>query len=415
MAALVLVAAPATLLAAADEEKPVARAYHTAPPAKQGETPEEARAASAGCQSCHTETDAPSMHKSSAVVLGCADCHGGDATVTARAGLAKTSAEYAALRDKAHVLPRYPKAWGYPGSAKPKESYTLLNREAPEFVRFVNPSDYRVARESCGACHLEVIQKAERSLMANGAMFLEGATYNNGILPFKTGILGEAYTHDGEPAKVLSPGTPPGTVTPQQKAKGAIGTLYPIPRWQVTPPSDIFRVFERGGRTIGTGFAEIGLPDENGDIQKLEEPGRPDIRQSNRGPGTGLRVAIPVLNVHKTRLNDPFMWFLGTNDQPGDYRSSGCAGCHVVYANDREPMHSLTYAKFGRDGQSASKDPTISKTESGHPIEHAFTRSIPTSQCMNCHMHQPNMFLNTYLGYTMWDYEADAPFMWPER
>jgi len=34
---------------------------------------------------------------------------------------------------------------------------------------------------------------------------------------------------------------------------------------------------------------------------------------------------------------------------------------------------------------------------------------------MNCHMHQPNMFLNTYLGYTMWDYEADAPSMWPKE
>jgi hypothetical protein len=30
-------------------------------------------------------------------------------------------------------------------------------------------------------------------------------------------------------------------------------------------------------------------------------------------------------------------------------------------------------------------------------------------------MHQPNMFVNTYLGYTMWDYEADAPAMWPDR
>jgi hypothetical protein len=34
---------------------------------------------------------------------------------------------------------------------------------------------------------------------------------------------------------------------------------------------------------------------------------------------------------------------------------------------------------------------------------------------MNCHMHQPNIFLNSYLGYTMWDYEADAPSMWPEK
>ncbi|HIG72941.1 MAG TPA: hypothetical protein EYQ46_23335, partial [Myxococcales bacterium] len=30
-------------------------------------------------------------------------------------------------------------------------------------------------------------------------------------------------------------------------------------------------------------------------------------------------------------------------------------------------------------------------------------------------MHQPNMFLNPYLGYTMWDYESDAPLMWPEK
>jgi hypothetical protein len=417
MAALaaLLIAAPLTLRAAGDEEKPVARTYHAAPAAKQGETEAEAHAASAGCESCHTASDAPSMHRSSAVVIGCADCHGGDAGVTAPAGLAKGSAQYAALRDRAHVLPRYPRAWQFPRSANPQQSYTLLNREAPAFVRFVNPSDYRVVREACGACHLEVIQKAERSLMSTGAMFLEGATYNNGILPNKTALIGEAYTAKGEPARVLSPGTPPGTVTPAEKAKGAIATLYPLPTWQVTPQADIFRVFERGGRSINPTFPEIGLPDATGELQKLEEPGRPDIRQSNRGPGTGLRVAIPVLNVHKTRLNDPFTWFMGTNDQPGDYRQSGCATCHVVYANDRQPRHSLTYAKFGRDGQTATVDPTIDKAQSGHPIEHAFTRAIPTSQCMSCHMHQPNMFLNSYLGYTMWDYEADAPFMWPER
>ncbi|MFY7838524.1 MAG: hypothetical protein ACOVQ0_19805, partial [Novosphingobium sp.] len=35
--------------------------------------------------------------------------------------------------------------------------------------------------------------------------------------------------------------------------------------------------------------------------------------------------------------------------------------------------------------------------------------------CMNCHMHQPNIFLNSFLGYTMWDYESDAPSMWPKQ
>ncbi|WP_397421623.1 hypothetical protein, partial [Phenylobacterium sp.] len=400
---------------AAGGEKPVPRTYVEAPHAKLGMTDAEVDQASRGCVSCHTDSDAKSMHVSQAVKLGCVSCHGGDAGAMLPAGLTKGSSQYNVVRDKAHVLPRYPKTWHYPSSANPKQSYALLNREAPAFVRFVNPSDYRVARQACGACHMELIEKAERSLMATGAMLFGGASYNNGILPFKNYVLGEAYTVHGEPARLLSPGSPPGTVTPEQAKRGALPTLYPLPTWQVTPPGDVFRVFERGGRNINTQFAEVGLPNANGAIQRLEEPGRPDLKQSNRGPGTGLRVAIPLLNIHKTRLNDPFTWFMGTNDQPGDYRSSGCASCHVVYANNRQPHASLTWAKFGRDGKSATVDPTIDKEESGHPIQHAFTRSIPTAQCMNCHMHQPNMFVNTYLGYTMWDYEADAPFMWPER
>jgi len=422
--------APMTLKAS-DAEKPVKRVYAAAPAAKLGMTDEDVDAASKGCVSCHADSDAKTMHLSQAVKLGCASCHGGDATVFAPAGMAMNAPGYAGLRDKAHVLPKYPQTWHYPSSANPKASYTLLNKEAPEYIRFVNPSDYRVARQACGACHMELIEKAERSLMATGAMFYGGASYNNGILPYKNYVLGEAYTAHGEPARLLAakprPDMAHGTVTPEQARRGALPTLYPAPTWQVTPPGDVFRVFERGGRNINTQFAEVGLPNAAGAIQRLEEPGRPDIRQSNRGPGTGLRAAIPLLNIHKTRLNDPFTWFLGTNDQPGDYRSSGCASCHVVYANNRQPHASMTWAQYGRDGQSAQVDPTIKWTvdhdshevverkESGHPVKHYFTRAIPTAQCMNCHMHQPNMFVNTYLGYTMWDYEADAPSMWPEK
>ena len=426
LAALALLAGAATTrLLAGDEDVAVERSYAKTPDAPRGQARAEADAKSAGCISCHSASDAPSMHDNQAVLLGCADCHGGNAAVKAAANLAKTDPQYAELRDRAHVLPRYPENWKYPSSANPKESYTLLNREAPEYVRFVNPSDYRVARESCGACHMDEITAAERSLMATGAMFYEGASYNNGIVPLKGGHenvlgipdlgIGEAYTRTGEAAKVVSPGAPPGSVTPEQQKRGALAALIPLPTWQVVPPGDIFRVFERGGRNLGELFAEIGLPDPTGSIQKLEEPGRPDIKQSARGPGTGLRVAIPILNIHKTRLNDPFMWFMGTNDQPGDYRQSGCAGCHVIYANSREPRESSVYAQFGRDGKSQTVDPTINKDESGHPLKHQFTRAIPTAQCMNCHMHQPNMFLNTYLGYTMWDYESDAPSMWPKE
>ncbi|CAN5175783.1 hypothetical protein BH11PSE5_BH11PSE5_18760 [soil metagenome] len=452
--ALLLLAAlliPVAIVQASDDEKPVKRVYAVAPAAPMSQTAEQVAGKSDGCYSCHTKTDEPSMHATPAVMLGCTDCHGGNASVRGNPELGFDDPAYAAARDKAHVLPTYPESWHYPSSANPKRTYALLNKEAPEFVRFVNPSDYRVAREACGSCHLATIEAAERSIMASGAMLWGGAAYNNGIVPFKNYIFGEAYTREGEPAKIVTPGNPPGKLTDAEKARGALAELYPLPTWHVIPPGDVFRVFERGGRNIQTQFAEIGLPNPTGSIQRLEEPGRPDLKQSSRGPGTGLRVAIPALNIHKTRLNDPFMWFMGTNDQPGDYRHSGCSGCHVVYANDREPRHSLIYAQYGRDGQSATVDPTIAaKTqhaevghgglkgphgetvapghddatpehpiaaakESGHPIKHAFTRAIPTAQCMNCHMHQPNIFLNSYLGYTMWDYESDAPLMWPKK
>ncbi|WP_306253416.1 hypothetical protein [Parvularcula sp. IMCC14364] len=470
--------------AAGDKEKPQKVTYVTAPNAPKSQTLEMVRAKSDGCMSCHLETDEPSMHATPGINLGCTDCHGGDATVFLpedvewpahltkanishggehagghdkdeygdgaghhddghagsghdgkEHGGSKKDGDYFApkndfekYRNAAHVLPTYPESWHWPSAANPERSYTLLNKEAPEYIRFVNPSDYRVAREACGACHIEIIQAAERSLMATGAMLWGGAAYNNGILPFKNYVIGEAYTRDGTAAGLCSPGverTEPNAILdlmgcdkiPPENAlaRGALPALGTLPTWQVVPPADVFRVFERGGRNVITQFAEVGLPNSLGLIQRLEEPGRPDLRQSNRGPGTGLRVAIPVLNIHKTRLNDPFTWFFGTNEQQGDYRSSGCASCHVVYANDREIRHSMVYAQYGRDGTSVTKDPTIPHDVSGHPLRHEFTRAIPTSLCMNCHMHQPNMFLNTYYGYTMWDYESDAPFMWPEE
>lgn len=405
----------ATLPVGANESpRQVERTYVTAPSAPAFQTWAQADEKSAGCVSCHTDSDRKTMHASEAVVLGCTDCHGGDAQVRAPDGqggrlAAGASADYLGAMERAHVLPRYPDRWK--GSANPERSYTWLMQESPEFTRFINPGDLRIAREACGACHLPLIQANERSLMANAAMFWGAASYNNGILPYKHSILGEAYTREGEPAAVTN-GVENDAAMDQ---RGVLPKINPMPAWETVPPGDIFRVFERGGRNITNLFAEIGLPNESGQIQRLEEPGRPDLKQGNRGPGTGLRVSIPVLNIHKTRLNDPFLWFLGTNDNPGDFRSSGCSACHVVYANDRDPRHSAIYAKFGNMGTSQQVDPTIPKDVSGHPLKHEFTRQIPTSQCMICHMHQPNMFINTMLGYTMWDYESDAPFMWPEK
>ncbi len=405
IAQVLLSALVSTAARSADSEAP----FVSAPPYQSAAS---VATKSKGCQSCHLATDSATMHDTPAVRLGCSDCHGGDSTVTLTADLQPGSAGYRTLEARAHVQPRHPREWTRVGGANPERSYTLLNRESPAFIRFFNPADYRVVREACGACHMPIIDKAVRSLMATNTMFWGGAAYNNGVLPLKNYTLGEAYTRDGEAASIDGP--PLADPAAAQLLHGVIPQLGPLPPWESVRPADVFRVFEPGGRLAGNLFPETGLPNLGG-LQLLNEPGRPDVHASNRGPGTGARVAIPLINIQKTRLNDPSMWFLGTNDQPGDYRSSGCTGCHVVYANDRDPAHSGPYAAYGHDGRTHTLDPTISKKDSGHPLEHRFTRSIPTSQCMVCHMHQPNMFMNTFMGYTMWDYESDAPRMWPKQ
>ena len=266
--------------------KDVVYPHYPAAPERQGEADAEKK--SAGCMTCHSETDRKTMHVNPGVVLGCTDCHGGDASVSLWSGVEPTSSEYEAVKKRAHVQALYPSEWG-DSSRNPERSYSLLNRESPEFVRFVNPGDLRVAEESCGACHQEIVGNAKRSLMATTAMLWGGASYNNGILPFKRYVLGEAYTREGEAAAIEAPND--FHLNDEYMKKGVIHSIIPLPAWETVPPADIFRVFERGGRFSASQFPQIGLPN------RLVEPGKPDIRQSNRGPGTGSRISLPVLNI----------------------------------------------------------------------------------------------------------------------
>ena len=87
----------------------------------------------------------------------------------------------------------------------------------------------------------------------------------------------------------------------------------------------------------------------------------------------------------------------------------------MIYANDRSPVHSGPYAVYGNQGKSAQIDPAIPKDESGHPIKHEFTRAIPTSQCIVCHIHPGTNMVSSYLGYTWWDNETDGEHMYPAK
>jgi hypothetical protein len=349
------------------------------------QTQAQADAKSVGCLQCHQGVEP--MHKSAYVVLGCTDCHGGNA----QRGLAK---------EQAHVQPVYPEYWKT--AANPEDSSTILNHESPEFVRFKNPGDLRVAEQACGLCHKDSLLHVTNSMMNGGPMLWGAALYNNGAYWKKNYVFGQFYGRDGAPLRVNNPYP----VTPEMtRLHGILPFLMPLPRFNLSQPSNTLRVFEKGAVN----------PPELGNPEPEARNGAPERSVSARGEGTNLRVDPVFIGLQKTRLNDPLLGFFGTNDHPGDYRSSGCTGCHTVYANDRSPTNSGWYSKYGHQGLSFSGDPTMDKHERGHPITHQFTRSIPSSQCMSCHMHQGNLFVNPYLGYTWWDQESDGEFMYPKK
>jgi hypothetical protein len=382
-------------------------------------------ASDGSCVECHTNCGDPHPGGRKAT---CVHCHGGDPSKSAKLD--------------AHPKPNFPKEWATSGN--PERPYMLTLEESKSWVQFVNPGDLRVANKTCGPCHADETLQVMKSLMATSQHFWGTVTYANGIVSTKRSILGESYGPDGKPqvvnhlvsmdGGVYKHGEPGRAPTPEEmRENGWSAVAVPLPHWEVTQPSNIFRIFEKGSRlgTVALGLNGLntpipGLPD------KFEDPGRPNNRSSDRGFGTLNRVDLPTLNVHKTRLNDPHLSMFGTNDQPGDFRSSGCTACHMVYANDRDPVHSGPFAQFGNLGhgnagafpnykgggkpdapqyETLPVDPSIPQGEQGHPIAHRFTRAVPSSNCMVCHMHQPNSFLNTYYGYQMWSYETDGDKM----
>lgn len=338
------------------------------PPDLSKQTQAEADAKSVGCKSAGCHVGIEEMHPSSP--LGCVDCHGGNATAT--------------KKELAHVLPLDPRDWPKSGRL-PVRSYAMLNDESPAFVQFMNPGDLRAARMTCGnaSCHADEVEHVRKSMMSTVNMLWEAALYDNGEYPSKIARFGEAYTEDGRPVRVRT--LPPPTVEDTLK-RGILPYLDPLPRFEISQPGNVLRVFERG-----------------------------NDRLSIRGYGTETRTDPVYLSLHKTRLLDPGLWFLGTADHPGDYRSSGCSGCHVIYANDRDPVHSASYAKYGNEGKSFSDDAAIPKDISGFPIKHELAKSIPSSQCVVCHVHPGTNVLNSYYGTIWWDNESDGELLYPKK
>src|ERR1041385_5244492 len=118
------------------------------------------QATTEGCITCHAQIE-PMHHYGTtevfdhlkdgkdAVGLTCTGCHGGNPLPR------KTSDDPQAIekiKNEAHVRARFPNEWrrnGKATGANPERANILLERESWEYVRFINPSDLRVASQTC--------------------------------------------------------------------------------------------------------------------------------------------------------------------------------------------------------------------------------------------------------------------------
>src|ERR1051325_4057921 len=185
-----------------------------------------------GCVTCHAQIEP--MHKygttetldhlkdgKDAVALTCTGCHGGNPLPR------KTSDDPQAIekiKNEAHVRARFPNEWrrnGKATGANPERANILLERESWEYVRFINPSDLRVASQTCAGsgCHDLESKNVPRSMMAHGAMLWGAALYNNGAFPLKDTRFGESYNENGAPQTLVQ--NPPPTAE-QKRTKGLL-------------------------------------------------------------------------------------------------------------------------------------------------------------------------------------------------
>lgn len=225
-------------------------------------------------------------------------------------------------QSEAHVQP-------LPGASPYIKSLTTgeLDEVRPEYLQFVNPGDLRAAPKACGGSS----PRAEGSGCHQEVI---DNVYRNQMATF-SGELGVARYRAGE------------------QATGA-GV--------------------KAIRDVRDEDYDRNEPATIGSLQAMEEP-RITADEDEIGPYQDLYLTKACMRCH--------LWSFGDNKFPGDFRSSGCTACHMVYDDD---------------GISRTADPTASKGAPPHPIKHELTSAIPSEQCMHCH-YRGGRIGPSYMGF----------------
>lgn len=280
------------------------------------------------CEVCHlplNEDGAPQGIEEAHpwFTLQCTDCHGGNAWVCTNGepiqtvdGYACPDGELVYDQELAHILP----------GTSPRFLKNLSSKDLDEvdqdYLRFVNPGDFRVAYFTCGGgstrgdgsgggCHQPSVDAVVKSTMAHTTGEVTVARYRAMAQDTTLGLFGAMTVIDPDYSEDLV------------CASELIDQYNPTP---VDPLSD--------------------------------------------DPANGPTVAnaqdqYMVKSCFRCHLND-----FGENRFEGDYRSSGCTACHMPYAND---------------GISRSRDPWVNKLSVPHPVTHQLTKAPPTPVCTHCH------------------------------
>ena len=206
--------------------------------------------------------------------------------------------------------------------------YTVngVTYSALEWLQFVNPSDLRVVtqQQGCGQCHEDHGNSVANSLLATEAGILSGAKYAIGSpneVPENVGLFEDTAADLGfravtDPTFVLNPA-----------AIGVIGRLIEYPVYSVRN---------------ATG------PDQIHNNAAYESPNLPSGLQADGRVVAGSPLANLFHEQVAFTCGDCHLGSAGANNRYGDFRSSGCAACHM---------------RKSLSGRSLTSDPNVDRTE----------------------------------------------------
>ncbi len=195
-----------------------------------------------------------------------------------------------------------------PAVGWPADERVMHENFDPKAVRFRNPGDLRILDQTCGRCHADLVDHLALSLHGTTAGHLNDGLYENGILERRASRYGIF------PVVNPSPG-------PHE-----LDELISIDRLRGA----------RRDRDLGDHFSDL--------------PRKACMQCHLYSDGFAVR---------------------GRLGMDGLYRGSGCAACHVTYAEN---------------GKSQSSDPVSDRFEPGHPVRHEMTSVPPVETCATCHV-----------------------------